>query len=78
MKEIEVDYTLCQGHGRCYLLAPELFDSKDDEGHAAYLGGPIDEGDAARIAVAEKAIENCPEYALAWRAAGSADDKSGS
>lgn len=78
MKEIEVDYTLCQGHGRCYLLAPELFESKDDEGHAAYVGGPIDEGDEAKVAAAEKAIENCPEYAISWHFAAPGEDSVGS
>ena len=30
---IEFDRSACQGHNRCYLLAPELFDV-DDEGYA--------------------------------------------
>ena len=27
----------CQGHGRCYTLAPELFDC-DDDGYAVLVG----------------------------------------
>ena len=31
---VEVDLTLCQGHGRCYLLVPEVFEPGDDYGHS--------------------------------------------
>ncbi len=51
----------CQGHGRCYALAPELFDS-DDEGYAVLLvpgDVPADLEDAARLAA-----DNCPEFAI--------------
>ena len=58
---IILDREKCQGHGRCYALAPELFDT-DDEGYAVLkadgeLGG--DQEDDARIAA-----DNCPEYAI--------------
>jgi len=33
---VRLDTELCQGHGRCYTLAPELFDS-DDLGHCVLL-----------------------------------------
>ncbi len=58
---IIVDSEKCQGHNRCYSLAPELFDV-DDEGYASTLGdGAVPAGleDKARLAVA-----NCPEYAI--------------
>ncbi len=51
----------CQGHNRCYTIAPELFDV-DDLGNAfERLGGvvPADLYDKARLA-----IDNCPEYAI--------------
>jgi ferredoxin len=51
----------CQGHGRCYALAPEIFDA-DDIGNACVLGdGTVPPGleDKARLAV-----DNCPEYAI--------------
>ena len=31
---IEVDVELCTGHGRCYSLAPEVYEA-DDEGYCA-------------------------------------------
>jgi ferredoxin len=58
---VEVNADLCQGHNRCYALAPELFDV-DDYGTAIVLGdGTVtpELEDKARLAVA-----NCPEYAI--------------
>lgn len=58
---VSIDATRCQGHGRCFSLAPQLFDS-DELGDGVVLGdgtvGPNDEH-AARLAVA-----NCPEGAV--------------
>jgi ferredoxin len=59
--KIRVDTERCQGHNRCYALAPELFDV-DDFGQAIVLGdGNVAPGleHKARLAVA-----NCPEYAI--------------
>jgi ferredoxin len=60
--KIQIDSALCQGHGRCYDLAPELF-GDDDEGFGKVLGdGTVPPGNEqqARLAVA-----NCPERAIA-------------
>ena len=51
----------CQGHGRCYALAPELFEA-DDYGNAHERnGGEVAPGqeDQARLAA-----DNCPEFAI--------------
>jgi ferredoxin len=58
---IILDSEKCQGHGRCYALAPELFDA-DDEGYAVLLvdgAVPPEHERAARLAA-----DNCPEYAI--------------
>lgn len=58
---VHVDPDKCQGHNRCYSLAPELFDI-DDLGMSSEHGdGTVPPGleDQARRAVA-----NCPEYAI--------------
>jgi len=58
---VEVNTDLCQGHNRCYALAPELFDV-DDYGTAVVIGdGTVapELEEKARLAVA-----NCPEYAI--------------
>jgi len=59
--KVRIDSELCQGHGRCYDLAPGLF-GDDDEGYGQVLGDgilPPSEEQAARLAVA-----NCPERAI--------------
>lgn len=59
--KVRIDSERCQGHGRCYDLAPDLF-GEDDEGFGRILGdgtmAPGQERDA-RLAVA-----NCPERAI--------------
>jgi ferredoxin len=58
---VRVDQDRCQGHNRCYGLAPELFDV-DDFGYATALNDgvvPTDLEERARLAVA-----NCPEHAI--------------
>ena len=55
------DRDACQGHNRCYLLAPELFDV-DDDGYAVLL---VDGAVPAELeAKAQLAADNCPEYAI--------------
>ena len=59
--KLQIDAERCQGHGRCYDLAPGLF-GEDDEGYGTVLGDgvvPTDEEDSARLAVL-----NCPEHAI--------------
>lgn len=64
--KVDVDLTICQGHGRCYLLVPEVFEPADDYGHArAYAD--VDVADAALRTKVGNAIKSCPEYALSWK-----------
>ncbi len=59
--KVRIDAGLCQGHGRCYDLAPDLF-GDDDEGYGRVLGDGVvpshSEDDARRAAL------NCPEQAI--------------
>ena len=58
---IHLDSGKCEGHGRCYSLSPDLFDS-DDEGYSKLLvTGDLtpDQEAAARLAA-----DNCPEFAI--------------
>jgi ferredoxin len=57
---IRLDPEQCQGHGRCYTLAPELFDS-DDVGHCVVIAAEVPPG---LEAAARTGVENCPENAL--------------
>jgi ferredoxin len=63
---IRVDLSLCQGHGRCYGAAPELFRPMDDDGHSEFFASPIDPADEESIEAGELAIGTCPELALSW------------
>ena len=59
--KVHVNQEKCQGHNRCYMLAPELFDV-DDMGTAFEIGDgevPAELEDKARLA-----FDNCPEYAI--------------
>ena len=59
--KIHVDPDKCQGHNRCYVLAPELFDV-DDYGYATELNeGVVPDNLRDK---AELAIANCPEHAI--------------
>lgn len=58
---VKLDNAKCQGHGRCYALAPDVFDS-DDEGYAVLeVTGDVPPAleDAAVLAA-----DNCPEFAI--------------
>lgn len=57
---IVLDSELCTGHGRCYTLAPELFDT-DDEGHSVLLAAEVPDGLESQ---AWLAVQNCPERCI--------------
>ncbi len=59
--KLVIDSDLCQGHNRCYALAPELVDV-DDYGQAFALNDgevPAELEDKAALIV-----DNCPEFAI--------------
>lgn len=59
---ITIDSEKCQGHNRCFALAPHLVDV-DDYGEAFVLNdGVVPDGaeDDAQLIV-----DNCPEFAIA-------------
>ena len=58
---LRLDAEKCQGHNRCYALAPELFDV-DDYGQSVLLV----EGDVPEElhAKARLTASNCPEHAI--------------
>jgi ferredoxin len=59
--KVQINSERCQGHGRCYDLAPGLF-GEDDEGYGKVLGdGTVP---PASEHVARLAALNCPEHAI--------------
>jgi ferredoxin len=67
--KVHVDRDKCQGHNRCFTLAPELFDVDD-------LGTSFERGDGAvpgdLVDKARRAVANCPEYAISISEIGAA------
>ena len=55
-----IDSDLCVGHGRCYSLAPEVYDA-DDDGHGVVLTPDVPE--PLQVA-ADRAAAECPERAV--------------
>ncbi len=58
--KVRVDPDLCVGHGRCYALAPEVFEP-DDFGHCVVITPEVD---GAAADQARTGAENCPERAI--------------
>ena len=59
--KVQINPERCQGHGRCYDLAPDLF-GDDDEGYGKVLGdGTVPLG---RAREARLSASNCPEHAI--------------
>ena len=59
--KMQINSERCQGHGRCYDLAPGLF-GEDDEGYGTVLGdGTVPRGQEGDARLAEL---NCPEHAI--------------
>ena len=63
MTKLSIDTDRCEGHGRCYDIAPEIFAS-DDFGHGQVIvdisAGPVD-NDAVW-----QAVQACPEQAITF------------
>jgi ferredoxin len=58
---LKIDELKCQGHNRCYLICPELFDV-DDYGMAKLLS--TNQVPENLIEKAQLAVQNCPEFAI--------------
>ncbi|MGE4651878.1 MAG: ferredoxin [Myxococcota bacterium] len=59
-RSLRLDAALCSGHGRCYVLAPEVF-GEDERGHCVLLVEQV-EGDSLTAALSGE--QNCPEGAI--------------
>lgn len=57
---LHINYERCTGHGRCYSLVPELFES-DDEGVGVVTVARLP---SELLAAARRAVDNCPERAI--------------
>ena len=58
---VVIDHSACNGHGRCYDLAPALF-TDDERGYGQVIGdGAVPE---AEHEAARRAVLACPERAV--------------
>jgi ferredoxin len=60
---VEIDVDLCQGHSRCAVVCPELFDI-DDSGFGFVRPDVPATLTADLVARARQAVLNCPERAI--------------
>jgi ferredoxin len=59
---LTIDAARCQGHGRCALINPDLFDVRDDG-----LGVVLQPDPPPQVlADVRRAIGNCPEQAIEY------------
>jgi len=59
--KVVIDAERCQGHGRCFSLAPDIF-GFDDLGNGVVLGDGTLSDDSLELA--RLAQSNCPEHAI--------------
>ena len=57
---VEVDFDLCEGHGKCRENAPTVFDIREDD--RSYV--VVDEVPAELVPNVERAIKLCPRAAV--------------
>ncbi len=57
---LSIDAVACTGHGRCYVLAPELCEP-DDRGRGVVTGAEVP---PELVGQARAAVANCPERAV--------------
>ena len=56
-----IDTDRCSGHGRCYVLAPTVFDDDVDGRPVVLVPGDLDDD---QVVAATVAVDNCPESAI--------------
>ena len=61
VQKVTVDSEKCQGHNRCYAMAPGMF-KVDEYGYATPRGDGVLTPD--KLELAQRAVENCPERAI--------------
>ena len=59
--KVQVDRERCVGHGRCYVLCPQVFD-EDEEGYAVVTAAEVPAALEEKVLLA---ADNCPEHAIA-------------
>ncbi|HEY0219117.1 MAG TPA: ferredoxin [Afipia sp.] len=64
-RKLEVDLDRCQGHARCFALAPELFGTDEYGNGEPRSGGLVMPEDFEKARLAQR---SCPEFAIRIKA----------
>jgi ferredoxin len=59
---VEVNPDVCEGHGKCEMTAPEVFELRDDD-QSHVLMEDVPESLRAKV---DRAIRLCPRAAIRW------------
>jgi ferredoxin len=59
---VQVDHDQCEGHGRCQLVAPAVFELREDD--LSYVR--VSEVPDDLTPLVERAIRWCPKQAISW------------
>ncbi|SEG88932.1 Ferredoxin [Nonomuraea solani] len=60
--KVRVDPELCQGHTLCNMIAPNVFELDEIDGHSSVVNENVPVDEEGRVA---EAIRSCPERAIA-------------
>lgn len=60
--KVQVNHDKCEGHGKCEMAAPEVFELRDDD--LSYV--LVDDVSEELKAKVERAIRLCPRQAISW------------
>ena len=59
---VEVNHDVCEGHGKCQMAAPEVFELRDDD--LSYV--LVDDVPTNLKEKVDRAIRLCPRAAIRW------------
>ena len=59
--KVHVDPERCQGHTLCAMIAPDVFQLDEVDGHSSAIDGEVPAGQEAKAA---EAVRSCPEQAI--------------
>jgi ferredoxin len=59
--KVQVDPERCQGHTLCAMIAPQVFELDDIDGHATAVSGDVPADQEEQVT---EAIQSCPERAI--------------
>lgn len=59
--KVRVDSERCQGHTLCAMIAPEIFELRDVDGHSSVVQEDVPPDQEAQVI---EAVNSCPERAI--------------